>query len=330
MTGESATMREEIRISNRATYWPVAPIDLVVGAPLVARLLLGATPVGRILQAAALGAYVGSAIRDWRDRQGIRRIDFRQEFGADLRHLVPMPRELRDQEVRTLAERLNDEFTLQRIPRRELAVVVDCHLTNYIAGMTGQHVRTSAEVRGFAFVGLALPFALGVCDVLSGDVAILRDTGAFEAHIIAHEFSHRKGYWKELHAQALAYLSLIASGDPVLMQSALLERLHRHLRVLAGDDALAFNRLVTGTALRPELQKPLLELRPPSGPVARRIEASMRRIYDTRMRLTRQNGVSDYDLGFTNFLYTFETSATARQSPPSRRPRHCQAARTRG
>jgi hypothetical protein len=114
------------------------------------------------------------------------------------------------------------------------------------------------------------------------------------------------------------------------MQSALLERLHRHLRVLAGDDALAFNRLVTGTALRPELQKPLLELRPPSGPVARRIEASMRRIYDTRMRLTRQNGVSDYDLGFTNFLYTFETSATARQSPPSRRPRHCQAARTRG
>jgi hypothetical protein len=35
------------------------------------------------------------------------------------------------------------------------------------------------------------------------------------------------------------------------------------------------------------------------------------------MRLTGQNGVSDYDLGFTNFLYTFETSNTARQVPPS-------------
>jgi hypothetical protein len=109
-------MQKEIRISNRATYWPVAPIDLVVGAPLVARLLLGATPVGRVVRAAVVGAYLGSAIRDWRDRQGIRRIDFRREFGADMHHLVPMPREVRDAEVRTLAARLNDEFTRKRIP----------------------------------------------------------------------------------------------------------------------------------------------------------------------------------------------------------------------
>jgi len=43
----------------------------------------------------------------------------------------------------------------------------------------------------------------------------------------------------------------------------------------------------------------------------------MRGLYERRMRLTGQNGVSDYDLGFTNFLYTFETSAIARQVPPS-------------
>jgi hypothetical protein len=309
-------MQEEIRISNKATYWPVAPIDLVVWAPLVARLLLGATPVGRVVQAAVLGAYLGSAIRDWRDRQGIRQIHFRREFGADVRHLVPMPREVRDAEVRVLAEHLNDEFTPRRIPRRELAVEVDRRLTDYIAGITGQQVRTSAEVRSFALVGLALPFALGACDILSGDVVIFKDTGFFEPHIIAHEFSHRKGYWKELHAQALAYLSLIASGDPVLMQSALFERLHRNLRVLSGDDGAAFTRLVARGGLRPELQKPLLELRPSSGPVVQRVEAAMRRLYDKRMRLTGQNGIFDYDLGFTNFLYTFETSATARQTPP--------------
>src|SRR6266508_1755866 len=97
----SPAMQEEIRISNRATYWPVAPI--------IARLLLGATPMGRVVQGAALGVYLGSAIRDWRDRQGIRRIDFRREFGADVRHLVSTPREVRDAEVRTLAARLNDE-----------------------------------------------------------------------------------------------------------------------------------------------------------------------------------------------------------------------------
>ncbi|HEV8437899.1 MAG TPA: DUF3810 family protein [Methylomirabilota bacterium] len=311
-------MQEETRISNRATYWPVAPIDVVVAAPLLARLLLGATPVGRVVQGVALGAYLASAISDWRDRRGIRPIDFETEFGADVHRLVPMPPAIREAEVRTLAERLNDEFTPRRIPRRELAGETDRHLTKYIAGITGQQVRTSAEVRGFALVGMALPFALGVCDILTGDVVILKDTGIFEPHIIAHEFSHRKGYWKELRAQALAYLALTASGDPVLTQSALFERLHRNLRVLSGDDGAAFNRLVERAGLRSELRKALVELRPPSGAVGRRVEAAMRRLYDKRMSLTGQNGISDYDLGFTNFLYTFETSASARQKPSIR------------
>jgi hypothetical protein len=162
---------DEIRISNRATYWPIAPIDLVVGVPLVVRALWGVTPLGRLVQAAVLGAYLGSALRDWRDRRGIRKIDFGREFGADLHRLVPMPREVREAEVRTLAERLNDEFIPRRRGRRELAVEVDRHLTHYIAGITGQRVRTSAEVRGFALSRLAFPFALGACDILSGDVA---------------------------------------------------------------------------------------------------------------------------------------------------------------
>jgi len=307
---------DEIRISNRATYWPVAPIDLVIGAPLVVRALLGVTPLGRVVQAAVLGAYLGSAVRDWHDRRGIRRIDFRREFGADLHHLVPMPREAREAEVRTLAERLNDEFVPRRLPRRELAVEVDRHLTHYIASITGQRVRTSARVRGFALAKLAFPFALGACDALSGDVAIFKDTGPFEPHVLAHEFSHRKGYWKELHAQALAYLALVASGDPVLQQAARLERFYRHLAVLAGKQRGAFDRLTAAAALRPELAKALGELRPPSTAVGRQLESGMRQVYHTRMRLTGQTGISDYDLGFTNFLYTFETSTTARQAPP--------------
>jgi hypothetical protein len=39
----------------------------------------------------------------------------------------------------------------------------------------------------------------------------------------------------------------------------------------------------------------------------------MRRVYEERMRLTGQNGLSDYDEGFTNFLWTFARSDTARQ-----------------
>jgi hypothetical protein len=309
-------VEREIRISNRATYWPIAPIDLMIGGPLVVRLVLGATPVGRAVQAAVFGAYLGSAIRDWRDRRGLQRIDFRREFGADLRHLMPMPREVRDAEVRTLAARLNDEFTSERRPRRDQAVEVDRHLTDYIAGITGQRVCTSVEVRGPGLVGFAMPFALGACDILSGDVAIFRDTGPFEPHIIAHEFTHRKGYWKELYAQVLAYLALIASGDATLIQSARLERLHRDLSVLADGDPVRFHTLVMGAELRPELQRALLGLKPVSGAVRGRVEAAMRGVYDRRMRVTGQNGISDYDFGFTNFLHTFENSTAARQRAP--------------
>ena len=48
----------------------------------------------------------------------------------------------------------------------------------------------------------------------------------------------------------------------------------------------------------------------------RQVNEVMRRLYEERMRLTGQNGLSDYDVGFTNFLYTFEHSSTARQTPP--------------
>lgn len=317
MTEPDRTPPDEVHVANRATYWPVAPIDLLIVAPLAARLLLGATPAGRVVKAVALGLYAASALRDWRDRRGIRRISFRRELGADGRHLVPMPQELREAEVSTLAARLNDELVTERPPRREVARRADWHLTEYIAGITGQRVRTSAEVRGFALVGLAFPSALGACDILTGDVAIFKDVGFLEPHIIAHEFCHRKGYWKELEAQVLAYLALAGSGDPVLAQAALLERLHRNLRVLADGDEAAFDRRVAAAGLRAELREPLALLRRPTGAVGRRVDAGMRRIYDARMRLTGQNGLSDYDRGFTDFLYTFETSVAARQTPPA-------------
>jgi hypothetical protein len=307
----------EVRVANHATYWPVAPIDLAIAAPMIARALLGVSPVGRILQGVALGAYLASAARDWRDRQGIIRIDFYREFGADLGRLLPMPRDVREAEVQDLTLRLNDEFTPARRARPDLARVVDRHLTDYIAGATGQRVRTSVEVRGRTLAGLAFPFALGACDILSSDVAIFKDTGAFEPHVIAHEFTHRKGYWKELHAQVLAYLSMMSSGDPELRQSARLERLYRDLRVLAGEDIDRFATLVTQAGLRRELVDNLLTCRVTSGAVAQRIEAALRGLYDARMRVTGQNGISDYDQGFTDFLYTFAVSPTARQRPPS-------------
>src|SRR5262249_28497500 len=84
---------DEIRISNCATYWTAAPLDLLIATPVVTRFLLGATPLGGLLQGVVVGMYLGSGLRDWSDRQGIRRIDFYREFGADVGNVVAMPRE---------------------------------------------------------------------------------------------------------------------------------------------------------------------------------------------------------------------------------------------
>jgi hypothetical protein len=308
---------ERIRIPNDATYAPLPLLDVALVAPLLSRVLLRATLPGRVLQAAAMGVYLGSAIQDWMERRGVRKIDFLGEYGADVKHLEEMPIEVRREEVRALAALLNDEYTAERPSREEMAVEIDRLLTDYIASITGQRIETSTEIRSFTVASLLFPFALGACDFLSGDVAIFRDTGVFEPHVIAHEFTHRKGYWKELEAQAIAYLVLASSGNPHYVQSARCERLHRHLRVLSTDEPDRFPELVAQANLRPELESSFLGLRAKPGPVGEKVEAVMKVLYEERMRLTGQNGIQDYDKGFTDFLYTFERSATARQRPPA-------------
>ncbi|MGH7505510.1 MAG: DUF3810 family protein, partial [Longimicrobiales bacterium] len=258
----------------------------------------------------------GSAVRDWFERLGVRKIEFLREFGADVKHVRETPRASREFEVRILAERLNDEYTPRRISRDELAVEVDRHLTDYIASVTGQRVETSTEIRSYSIVQVILPFALGACDILSGDVAILKDTGVFEPHVITHEFAHRKGYWKELDAQALSYLALTASGEPMLVQSALSERLLRQLVVLTDADGDRFHDAVESVQLRPELHHQFHGMRPALGNFERSLERALKTLYDERMKITGQNGLADYDVGFTNFLYSFETNAGARHQPP--------------
>ena len=305
---------EEIRIPNDATYAPFALTDVIATAPLASRILLGATLPGRVLSAAAVGIYAGSALKDWFSRRDMRWIDFELEFGADVKTLQEMPEEARREEVRALGARLERGYTDERLPRAELAVQVNEHLTEYMARITGQRVRTSSEVRNFTLAKLVFPFAMGVCDVISGDVALFRDTGIFEPHIICHEFVHRKGYWKELHAQALSYLALMSSGNPLLVQAAVAERLHRQLKVLAGEDADAYHESIEELELREELAEELHALRPEAGAYETSVSLVMKRLYDERLKLTGQNGLSDYDRGFTNFLWTFAASGGARQA----------------
>jgi hypothetical protein len=304
---------DEIRIPNDATYAPVSLMDVIAAAPLASRLLLGATLPGRVLSAAALGLYAGSAVKDWSRRRDMKWIDFQKEFGCDVKTLEPMPEEERRAEIVRLAARLNDGYTAEPMDEKTLARAVNARLTDYIAGITGQRVHTSAEVRDFTIARVIFPFALGVCDIISGDVAIFRHSGVLHPHILCHEFVHRVGYWKELHAQAISYFALVTSGEPIMVQSALSERLHRHLKVLAPSDHESYYALVDGIGLREELAREMRALKPEVGAYEGAVGGVMKRIYEERLKLTGQNGISDYDEGFTNLLWTFSRSATARQ-----------------
>ncbi|MXW16485.1 MAG: DUF3810 domain-containing protein [Gemmatimonadetes bacterium] len=301
---------ETIRIPNSATYSPVSLTDLMFVAPLATRVLIGATLPGRLVQAAAAGAYAGCVLSDWASRRGVRKIDFLGTYGSDVKHMDEMPVARREEDVQRYSEELMRIHEPIVRSRDVLAADINERLTTYIAGITGQRVETSSSVREMTLARLIMPFASGSCDVLSGDIAVFRSTGIFEPHILAHEFCHRKGYLKELEAQALAYLALSRSRDPQLRQSALAERVYRNLRVLDGDDPVLYNELLEGTPLDGPVLEDFRRLRPPdqrTGTFAN----TMRELYDSRMKLTGQNGLSDYDRGFTNFLYTYEKEVKA-------------------
>lgn len=295
---------DEVRIPNQATYSPVALTDLFILAPLASRVLLGATLPGRVLQAVALGAYAGSALSDWISRRDARPIDFEKEFGADVDNLTAMTDEEREAQVKELVVQLNADYEPMTMDREELAEVVNERLTEHIASITGQRVETSSEIRSFSIAKVVFPFALGACDVLTGDVTIFRDTGVFEPHIIAHEFCHRKGYIKELQAQALAYMALKEADENILVQAALCEQLHRTLRVLADGDLDRYHERVDESGLRDELAEAFHAIRPPPSAYERGVWTVMKPIYEERMRMTGQNGISDYDAGFTDFIHS--------------------------
>ena len=308
---------KKIVIPNIATRAPVALTDILMSAPLASRLLLGASAPGQVVAAAAAGFYAGCALRDWAARRGVVYVDFQAEYGADVGTLPEMPEEARRAEAEQIAAAFRDGFTEARIPRAELASRVGRRLTAYLASITGQEVVFSASVRDFTLAKMLFPSALGACDALGGDIALFQDTGLLEPHVIAHEFCHRVGYLKELHAQVLAYLALRTSGEPVLVQAARAERLLRHASVLVGREPRRVGPMLAELGLPAPMVEGLLQTRPATRAGREgALSQGMRTLYDRRMRVMGQNGLSDYDEGFTSLLWALGRSEVARQ------PRH--------
>ena len=84
-------------------------------------------------------------------------------------------------------------------------------------------------------------------------------------------------------------------------------------KVGTSEDHQEYHDLVDGLELRSELATEMHSLRPDAGVYESSVSLVMKKLYDERMKLTGQNGLSDYDVGFTNFLWTFQRSPDARQ-----------------
>ena len=110
-------------------------------------------------------------------------------------------------------------------------------LTAYIASITGQRVETSDGSTERGAREDPFPFRAWVLATSSPATSRSSGTPASSSRISSHTSSAiEKATYKELQAQAIAYLALSSSDDPVLVQAARSERLHRDLRVLADGD----------------------------------------------------------------------------------------------
>jgi len=297
-----------ITVPNLVTYLPFSMIDGVVVSAILGTVATISSSHSAVEGceggiAAFAGAYALSSGIDLVQKSRTRRINFQEAYGYGVKNLPSMPLEERIKEARTLAEKLNDEFATADLPDGYLGSLVEEELSRYIEQRTGQKVKNSFLFRTSGVMRSLFPFAKGAADPISGEIALFEEMGVFRPHVIAHEFAHRKGYLKELEAQVLSYLALSESNSSYLRQSVNCERLSSQFSVIAEDIGRTRTEVVEESGLRPELQQDFVERKKSGGLYERAISAVMLPLYNLRMKATGQNGLSDYDRGFTNFLY---------------------------
>jgi hypothetical protein len=188
-------------------------------------------------------------------------------------------------------------------------------LTDYMEERTGIRFETSDRIRGFGVLKILYPFALAGNFILGSEVYLFNSqSGVLNPFIIGHEFAHRKNRFKELDAQVWAYLSLLYSNDPILVQGAKAGRLRSQLLSVASIVDKDKNRaqaeetkaeaITAYRGLRPELKTDFD--RSLIFPLYKRVLAGMVfPIYGLYLLLTKQRP-SDYNSGFTNFLHALE------------------------
>lgn len=271
---------------------------------------------GFLLCGAGIGAY-SLGILSLIDKYPISRtkkVNFLENISADVNDFSEdlVPSEAREKDIIDLVESLNTNYMQNNLSTKDISKKTANAIQEYIKKITNQDIRFYHGVRnGFNLAGIAFA-SLGI-KWDDGEITVYPFGGnLLLPQTIAHEQAHRIGYNQELDAQLLSYYALAESQDPLLMQSAKLARLLSHFVVLSEKEQVNIIDVANKYNLRPEFIDDLFQHFPKKSnflyTIAFKLGEFSRKAMDKKLSEEGQNGISIYDLGFTNALYLRENN----------------------
>ncbi|MCM2325162.1 MAG: DUF3810 family protein [Candidatus Woesearchaeota archaeon] len=206
-------------------------------------------------------------------------------------------------DVKKLIRAINEEYSETDLSLDELNDQVGDAIERYLFKRTGEKIGFSHKIKQgnqifYDYLGI-----IGLTNIIDRDITLFKVNKHFSPFVSAHEFCHRIGYFRELDANAIAYQALIESGNPVLRQSARLMRLDYTLDLLLHDSKDSKIDTARRFGLKKELCPDMEFYDDNRTGLAKLGYKSFISAYGLMMKLTKQNGIGGYSLGFINYLH---------------------------
>jgi hypothetical protein len=206
-------------------------------------------------------------------------------------------------DARRLINAINEEYCETDCSLDELNNQVGEAIERYLFKRTGENIGFSHKIKQGSKIIYDYLGIIGITNIIDRDITLFKVNKHFSPFVSAHEFCHRIGYFRELDANVIAYQALIESGNPVLRQSARLMRLDYTLDLLMKDSEDTKSDIARKYGLREEFYQDLEFYDDNRTGLAKIGYKTFISAYGLMMKLTNQNGIAGYSLGFINYLH---------------------------
>lgn len=133
-------------------------------------------------------------------------------------------------------------------------------VSSTLASMSLPHRHGANRLRKWPDGWLLMWGVAGIYFPFSGEPGVDNGLHALKMpHTALHEFAHSHGYTGEGDCNLIAYLACLRSNEPIIIYSALIQRLKDEMLVLAGYDLNAYRQIKE--ELPDVLQKDLIQIR---------------------------------------------------------------------